>query len=509
MDHTYRDRLRARVTTAGHAGTTTPGLKPRSTCGHQESPGDAAHRRRGRRPVSVGLGTALVMAGVSAAGALSAQRSTTPSFLIFDGVTVIDVEHGTRLPRQRVVITGNRIHAVGSRGTVSVPKGARIIDARGKYLIPGLWDMHTHPWLQTNIFYPLFLANGVTGIRDASSEISLDTLTQWRREIQAGSRVGPPRVLFSGKAINEQAPCTREFGFGNKFHTCVADTTDAHHLVDSLKAAGADMIKVYKVSDPIYFALAAAARRLGMPMGGHIQGNDVTAVEAADSGVSIIDHLYGGESAGGVPQLCFGEYASVEHCQPLAERFVRTNTWFVPTKNALAWAVPITNPSRAHFDRYVNAYWAGSVRHDNWLRDSVSPGAAETARTAPADTLGDMRIAQRSGLPILAGTDASLDLKKMPAGFSLHLELAAYVAEGLTPLNALQAATLNPAKMLRATDSLGTIASGRLADLVLLDADPLTDITNTTTIRAVVANGRYYDRMALDSVLAEVRTKVK
>ena len=121
-----------------------------------------------------------------------------------------------------------------------------------------------------------------------------------------------------------------------------------------------------------------------------------------------------------------------------------------------------------------------------------------------------MTIMQQVGLPILAGTDAGAPvLRTVTPGFSLHAELAMYVAEGLTPLNALQAATLNPAKFLHATDSLGTVAAGKLADLVLLDADPLADITNTTTIRAVMANGRYFDRAALDGLLAEVQSEAK
>jgi imidazolonepropionase-like amidohydrolase len=116
---------------------------------------------------------------------------------------------------------------------------------------------------------------------------------------------------------------------------------------------------------------------------------------------------------------------------------------------------------------------------------------------------------QRVGLPILAGTDAwgQLFTATVTPGFSLHVDLAMYVAEGLTPLEALRTATLNPAKMLRGTDSLGTVAPGKLADLVLLDADPMAEITNTTTIRAVVANGRYFDRTALDSLLADARKR--
>ena len=119
-----------------------------------------------------------------------------------------------------------------------------------------------------------------------------------------------------------------------------------------------------------------------------------------------------------------------------------------------------------------------------------------------------MRIVQRVGLPVLAGTDEAATEAPFP-GFSLHTELAMLVAEGLTPLTALQATTLNPAKLLHATDSLGSVAPGKLADLVLLDADPLADITNTTTIRAVVANGRYFDRATLDSLLAEIRANTQ
>jgi imidazolonepropionase-like amidohydrolase len=148
------------------------------------------------------------------------------------------------------------------------------------------------------------------------------------------------------------------------------------------------------------------------------------------------------------------------------------------------------------FHQYVAAFWAGSpLQSGNWLRDS----------TPVHDSLDVLGIAQRSDMPILAGSDHTHHL----SGFSLHAELAMLVAEGLTPVTALQAATINPAKFLRGTDSLGTIAAGKLADLVLLDANPLVDITNTTTIRAVVANGRYFDRGALNELLTEARSHGK
>jgi imidazolonepropionase-like amidohydrolase len=132
------------------------------------------------------------------------------------------------------------------------------------------------------------------------------------------------------------------------------------------------------------------------------------------------------------------------------------------------------------------------------------------ASPGKSDSLRFLSIVQRVGLPILAGTDAGAPVRdKEPPGFALHAELTIYVTEGLSPLEALQAATINPAKMLHGTDSLGTVAAGKLADLVLLDANPLADITNTTTIRAVVANGRYFDRAALDRLFTEVQAAAK
>jgi imidazolonepropionase-like amidohydrolase len=129
-------------------------------------------------------------------------------------------------------------------------------------------------------------------------------------------------------------------------------------------------------------------------------------------------------------------------------------------------------------------------------------------RVDGTDSLRFLSIAEHVGLPILAGTDVGPWVvgKELP-GFTLHAELAIFATEGLKPLTALQAATLNPAKLFHATDSLGTVAPGKLADLVLLDADPLADITNTTTIRAVVANGRYFDRAALDQLMTAAQAQ--
>jgi hypothetical protein len=381
--------------------------------------------------------------------------------------------------------------------------------------------MHTHSERATEMFYPLFLANGVTGFRDAGSPVPLGTLRLWRREILAGTRIGPPRQLFSGQSItNYPEDCDRSQLLESP-QTCVADSADAVHYVDSLKAAGADMIKPRDVYPPMYFIIAAEARRVGLPFGGHTWDN--IALMTSDSGASVIDHLFPWSGdfhvLAGLRWRCWAGHwpgrkrMSVDLCRPAADQFRHNNTWVAPTLIAdqvmgQKQGVTVTNKAQtilARFATRMSEFWEGSPLHGNWLRDSTS---STRFQASDADTLGVLRIMQAAGFPLLAGTDAAGDfLQNMPAGFSLHTELALMVAEGLTPLTALQSATLNPAKMWRATDSLGSVAKGKLADLVLLDADPLADITNTTTIRAVVANGRYFDRAALDSLIADGRAK--
>lgn len=463
-----------------------------------------SHRARGA-PIQMGLGalSALVIVGAIPVAGAQQTPSATP-FLMFDGVTVVDVDQGKLVAGQRVIIAGNRIQTVGDVGAVQTPKGAQVVDARGKYLIPGLWDLHTHSNRSTDVFYPLFVANGVTGIRDAGSPVPLDTLLQWRREILAGTRVGPPRQVLSGQSIaGPEKGCERR-KTNNSPQTCVADAADAVRVVDSLKAAGADMIKPRAVTPALYFVIAAEARRLGIPFGGHAgsgleiggfggsQGPE-TAIEASDSGARIVDHGYGG-----VFSQCLAiDDATLAACRSLAEHLRRNDTWVELDR---------FEGNEFGFADQMQKFWAGSLPSGRWLNRLPSDSA-----------LDSMGIAQRADLPIGAGTDVggvekdgeTLSPNTAVAGFMLHGALARYVLDGLTPLTALRTATLNPAKILHATDSLGTVAAGKLADLVLLDADPLTDIMNTTAIRAVVANGRYYDRAALDQLLTEVRAKVQ
>jgi hypothetical protein len=397
-----------------------------------------------------------------------------------------------------------------------------------------------------SIFYPLFIANGITGIRDAGSGVPLDSLRLWQREILAGTRIGPPRQILDGPAIDDNTfrPCHPE---PVDLHTCIDGPDAGRSIVDSLKAAGADMIKTYALSRATYLAVVAEARRVDIPVGGHagMGKTIVTAIEASDSGVRILDHL---NASADLPDYCINKTASVARCQEVTVHFQRNNTWWVPTLFPIGYVgrhivpyifqrlggleledVPAKTASRvraslparrapdasdALFDRvnvFAQAFWSGTPFHVTQMHDVIAPLFTDSTGIAKHRLLTFVR---QAGLPVLAGTDVmGWPVVSAPAargmslpGFSLHTELALEVFAGLTPLEVLQAATLNPAIMLGATDSLGTVAAGKLADLVLLDADPLMNISNITLIRAVVENGRYFDRDALDRLVATAQT---
>jgi hypothetical protein len=235
-------------------------------------------------------------------------------------------------------------------------------------------------------------------------------------------------------------------------------------------------------------------------------------------------------SSGGLDTLCWGSVGTVERCQPVAEKLRRNNTWwdvtiiphFVFGGPFVAWVnSPHAMPVLDHFRRRSREALGGVIPRGNWLRDTTGvgplPGAETGVRVDAQGQVYGMALIERLNVPILAGTDVIWvwpvspmgKFKSTVVGMALHAELAMMQAEGLSPLHALQAATLNPAKLLHGTDSLGTVAPGKLADLVLLDANPLEDITNTTAIRAVVANGRYYDRAALDQLWMGIQRIIK
>ncbi|HJR63282.1 MAG TPA: amidohydrolase family protein [Gemmatimonadaceae bacterium] len=482
----------------------------------------------------------ILLCAVCPIASLGAQQggaaAGAESPLVFEHVTVVDVEQGRLLADRRVVIDGTRIIAVDS-GSHDGPAGARRVDGTGKYLIPGLWDMHVHAahgsygrGLPANDsgFAPLFIANGVTGVRDMFGVEGRAKL--WKAHVRNGTAPWPRIVVSQHILDGPQAVWPGSVR--------VATAAAARRAVDSLVRAGADFLKVYSFlpRDAFRAAVEQAGRR-GLPVAGHVPF--VLSVEdASDAGMRSIEHMTG------IPAACSTVTDSVHaaylgalddpdvlaamsrvgtalgpailsnpdptRCAALAERLSKNGTWLSPTLTVLRSTAHLDDTTlagdqRTRFvpGRYLQLW---DPRNDFRFRNVTAEGWGIRRRmfARQLEIVGHMA---RAGVPVIAGTDFGNPW--IFAGFSLHDELGLLVQAGLTPLEALRAATLGPARYLDATDSLGTVERGKLADLVLLDADPLADITNTTKIRAVVANGRYLDRAALDALLAGAERRIR
>jgi imidazolonepropionase-like amidohydrolase len=442
-------------------------------------------------------------------------QAPQPTVFSIINVTVIDVAEGRARQFRTVIVRDGKIEE--NRDTLIKGKLPGVqINGTGKFLIPGLWDMHVHTvfgdWFPKakEVTLPLFIANGITGVRDMGSE--LETLQQWRKEILAGTLIGP-RMVISGPMLDGPKP---------RFPSSIAIKTpeDGRRAVDDLKKRGADFIKLQSlIPRDAVFAIADEAKKQGITFVGHVP-DAVRASEASNAGQKSFEHLIGifeGASPledefikGGKTETKFLSTYDPARAAKLFELLAKNQTWQCPT---LVWErggnlIELTDyhDPRA---KYVPASWkdgtwkrfTDEITHDN-TDDSA------TRRKFVAKELEVVNAMHKAGIPFLAGTDTPPGVYIFP-GFSLHEELQRFVAAGFSPLEALRTATLNPAKFFGRENELGTIEKGKLADMVLLDANPLEDIRNTQKIAAVVANGRYFSRANLDMMLARVEDAAK
>jgi imidazolonepropionase-like amidohydrolase len=432
----------------------------------------------------------LVLAALLLAVAKSATAQCT---IAFTRVNVVDGSSPSERREQTVVIHGNRIVDVVPSGSWPVSHCARVVDGRGKYLIPGLWDMHVHTdVVRGRDVLALYVANGVTGVRDMAGRLA--TLRGWRDEIARGALVGP-RIVAAGPYL--------EGGEVPIPHLLARTPDEGSAAVDSLVALGADFVKVHgRLSPATYFAIARRARARGIAFAGHVS-QAVGAAAASDSGQRSLEHLLGipapctpAESLALRPRLPV--QAALGRCSsrdlaPLYATFVRNDTWVTPTFTA-AQEIALW-PTRAVPGDSLARYLPDSLRRFVLeifpMPDSIPAGADSAGRAMFEKRMKQVTTMYRAGVRILTGTDAPL--RNSPPGFGLHDELALLARGGLTPFDILKAATWEPARYLNMLDSAGTVAPGRVADLVLLDANPLRDIRNTRRIAGVVANGRYFD----------------
>jgi len=467
---------------------------------------------------------ALAMA-TSVSGCASTPRNAplVDADLAITHVTVVHVELGRALPDYTVTIKGDRILTVAPTSGTRVGTATRVIDGTGRYVTPGLWDMHAHLGGSGNplmLELPLFTAHGITGLRVMGAPRDLPGLARIRRVQTAtanGTQVGPRILAIASWAVNGE--------------TGIADTMppffkartreEGRELAQYFKESGYDLIKIYNnVSRDGYLGLAEEARRLGVPFGGH-EPVALSAIELSNAGQKSIEHsrIFLLNCFPGADSLQKGllrpgttlrrrmvdEY-DPRVCNEVFRTFARNRTYITPT----------------HLTRRMDAFAHDSVFRSDprmkyipgrqrmaWLADAggmVASDPSDAGRRSYMDFyrkgLTLTNDAYRAGVPVIVGTDAG-DSFVFP-GASVHDELGELVKAGLSPAEALRAATLTSAEYFGRTADFGAVAPGRFADLVVLDANPLTDIANTRRIHAVIQGGRSFERTALDSMLAQV-----
>lgn len=447
---------------------------------------------------------------------------------VLKNVVVIDAVNGLRSD-QSVIIRGNRIIEAGPCKEIKEPSDATIVDCKGKYLIPGLWDAHVH--LTNNmalipVMFPLLIVNGITYVRDTAAE--LDKILPLLEEAEEASWSGgmAPRVFFTGPHID---------GLQLIWSSSVSAVSveQARFIIDCLIRTGVDQIKVYDLLKPeICLEVLSYARSKGYKVSAHVPlAMDV--IEASNAGLSSMEHMINLEFS------CSSDWDSLlkarqlmisqgtkktgrelrediyraqrrhafktqdeERRKTVLKTLAENNTWQVPTLVITSMAEHRIF-ARDYYRRQFS-YLPDSVRLE-WEKTADEMLTRKPSEEALAHAYWAYEMIPRlveAGIGIMAGTDMPLAL--LLPGYSLHEELELLVRSGLTPLQALESATLRPAQFFGLDNQQGCIAEGMLADLVLLDANPLEDIKNTRRIQAVIRDGHFRSRDKLDSILSQL-----
>jgi imidazolonepropionase-like amidohydrolase len=428
--------------------------------------------------------------------------------LALRGVTMIDGTGASPAPDRTLLIRDDRIVRVGAEREISVPPGFEVVDGRGRFAIPGLWDFHVHLSKTGPSALATCVAHGVTSVRDAGGD--LEEIHAWRDDVRAWRRVGPS-ILTAGPLLESPESVERATASGStenfsRTRVVIGGPEEVEAALASLRDRGVDFLKIRTFADPeTYFSIAAAARRLGLPLMGHPPW-EIDPVEAARAGQATFEH-------GFYPYPLDDLEAGRQ--EALTRVLVESSVAYVPT--LVAWQSQTVSGKRLREiveDRNAEIEprrrWVSDRLLENWM-EYVIEREGEDVRTADdlaswstaidrmAADLGRLHAA---GVPILAGTDVAAPL--VYPGFSLHDELELLVEKvGLSPAEVVELATSGAARAMGVEADRGSLAAGRRADLVLLAADPTVDIRATRLIVGVVLGGRYLDRQALDDLLEQ------
>jgi imidazolonepropionase-like amidohydrolase len=438
------------------------------------------------RRLIAALSVMLLVASFAAGGAAADSLPTA-----FVHVNVIPMDQERVLEDQTVIVAGGRINQMGPAKAIKVPGHAKLIDGRGKYLIPGLIDAHVH--LESTTEFALYLANGVTTVFNLDGR---PAHLRWRRQIADGEMVGP--TIFSTGPI---------------FHQRRTPEEDIQ-LVDEQAAAGYDGIKVYnQVSKEEYPALINEAKRKNMLLMGHVArepgfamtlqyGQSIAHLEEfiytnfEPSGTDDFDHIVLDDSK--IPAI-------VRETKDSGIYVTATlNTFATIVEQATNLDAFLKNPDLHYVAPWTLANYQPD--HDGYKK-GFGPDKYQILRDTLAIQRKLLKALSDAGVPLMTGTDAT-EVGPI-SGFGLHHELQEFVNDGLTPYEALKAATMTPAQYLRGAGEFGTVTAGKRADLVLLAANPLADISNAQKIEGVIVRGRWLPESELNHDLQQVPEKYR
>ena len=408
-----------------------------------------------------------------------ASVRAAPKPILIESVTVIDVATGQRHSGMTVLIGESKIIQVAAR--VAAPRAAIRVNGRGKFLIPGLWDMHTHHQASGVSSLDLFIAKGVVGTRDMGGDVEF--ILPLRDRINRGELLGPE--IVSAGPILDDAP-------QYPFRVRVTNADEARKAVRELKARGVDFFKVHDHTPrEAFYAIAEESARLGLPFAGHVPIG-VTINEAATSGIKSIEHLSNYQ----VFRECSGkELYSRAACDALFKKLAANGVWQTPTMTFFQMIPAMFSGVAPDHVEYASdslkALWDSNTKDTK-----LSESDLNYFRQNGSASLEAIRDLHHSGNRLLAGCDGIVP------GFCLHDELEWFTKAGLSAFEALQTATINSARFLGREKTQGTIEVGKQGDVVMLDADPLTDIRNVRRIAAVVVRGRLIQRSELDRMIS-------
>lgn len=429
--------------------------------------------------------------------------------MILENPYVVDVNEGKIIPCECLEIVNGKITHLGSR----VDTKARRLDAKGKFIIPGLWDMHVHVVSSAEYAFPQFLQHGVTGIRDVGSDLT--NTMEWRY-----SHHPRPRISFAGPILDGFIPLPA-------FRLFAETAQDVQIQISTIIRAGADLVKIHSMLPrEAFFAAAERCKNENIPLCGHVPFS-VTAFEALKAGQKTIEHMLGIPIAVSkdevslrkrLQELKTNGIESVEldylawktkddeKFNQLVNAFKAAGAYVTPTliavKSVCTSQWDADNPLLEKYPNYVrrNIQQHNDICNEDPQMEYIIAGAQKYM-----DVCKEMVCAlHKAGIPLLAGTDSAFILEPLEVmvffGEGIHEELELLVECGISPSEALKTATANAADCLGLSDCVGSIEPGKLADMVILSNNPLENISNIRNIEAIVLGGKYYDREALNDL---------